>query len=93
MNSEWFYLIKLLIKRVLKMADTDQEQQATSTDPTEATATDATATDATATAATATDGKTSVSDFEKALWFIEIGVENLGKEAKAELVALAKKYL
>lgn len=72
------------------MADTDQEQQAT-----EATATDATDTAAStdATEATATDAKTSVSDFDKALWFIEIGVENLGKEAKAELVALAKKYL
>ena len=71
------------------MSDT-QENAAVDETATDATATDATATDATA---SATTEKTSVSDFDKALWFIELGVENLGKEAKAELVALAKKYL
>jgi hypothetical protein len=36
---------------------------------------------------------TGVNDFEKALAFVEDGVEKLGEVAKAELVELAKKYL
>lgn len=68
------------------MADTDQEQQVT-----EGTETPAVETPAVETPAQ--EVKAGVNDLEKALWFIEQGVQNLGVAAKDELVALAKKYL
>ncbi|WP_338561868.1 hypothetical protein [Erwinia sp. E_sp_B04_7] len=37
--------------------------------------------------------KTGVKDFEAALSFVESGVAKLGEAAKAELKALAQKYL